>query len=44
MFGEALGQAARLPAGDFAEYGVTDKQLENLRARFADWRADLLAG
>jgi hypothetical protein len=44
MFGEALGQAARLPAGDFTEYGVTNKQLEDLRARFADWHAELLAG
>lgn len=43
-FGEVLGQAASLPAGDFAEYGVTGRQLEELRARFADWRAELLPG
>jgi hypothetical protein len=42
MFAEAIGQAAALPDDDFAAYAVTGAQLAALRARFADWRSELL--
>lgn len=43
MFANALGQAAVLPDDDFAAYGVKGAPLAALRARFADWRTELLA-
>ncbi len=43
MFADALAMAERLPDRDFARYGVHGRQLAELRARFADWRAELLA-
>lgn len=41
-FADALGQAAVIPASRFAEYGTHGRDLDNLRAVFADWRAALL--
>ncbi len=41
MFANVLTRAASLPASDFAEYNVTGRHLDELRARFADWRAEL---
>ncbi len=43
MFADALAMAERLPDRDFARYEVYGRQLADLRARFADWRAELLA-
>lgn len=42
MFGDVLGVAARLPDEDFAEYGVIGHRLQEMRARFAEWRDELL--
>lgn len=42
IFADALGQAGVLDADDFAEYGVTGQELNDLRARFAAWRRELL--
>lgn len=42
MFAEALGEVQRMAIRDFARYGVTGRDLEDLRARFAAWRAWLL--
>ena len=44
MFAEALGAVQMLPSRDFARYGVTGRDLDDLRARFAAWRAWLLDG
>jgi hypothetical protein len=41
MFAEAIAQIDLIGAGDFARYGVTGSALDGLRARFADWRAEL---
>jgi len=43
MFADALGQAEVLDADDFADYDLTGGRLEELRARFAEWRAQLVA-
>ncbi|MEV0134921.1 nucleotidyl transferase AbiEii/AbiGii toxin family protein [Dactylosporangium sp. NPDC050688] len=43
VFADAIGQAARLDADDFGEYGVSGQELGDLRARFAAWRSDLRA-
>jgi hypothetical protein len=42
VFADALGQASILDADDFAEYGIAGQQLDDLRARFAVWRRELL--
>jgi hypothetical protein len=42
VFADALGQAQRLPASDFAPYGLVGEDLDGLRQRFARWRAELL--
>lgn len=42
IFADALGQASVLDADDYAEYGITGQQLDDLRARFAAWRQELL--
>ena len=44
MFAEALAAVQMLPSRDFARYGVAGRELEDLRARFAEWRAWLLDG
>ncbi len=41
-FAEAIGQAPLLDADDFAEYGVTGQDLDDLRARFSAWQNELL--
>jgi hypothetical protein len=41
-FAEAVAQAEFLDADDFAEYGVNGQDLDDLRARFAAWRIELL--
>jgi hypothetical protein len=42
MFAEALREIEALAADDFTSYGVAGRDLEDLRARFAAWRAWLL--
>jgi hypothetical protein len=42
MFADAIGQAAVITSEQFAQYGVTGEQLAALRARYADWRTQLL--
>ena len=42
IFADALGQAAVLDPDDFAQYGVTDQALDDLRSRFTAWRRELL--
>ncbi len=42
MFADAIGEAARIPADAFARYGVSGRDLDDLRTRFADWRAEIL--
>jgi Nucleotidyl transferase AbiEii toxin, Type IV TA system len=42
MFADALRRAQTLPAGAFAEYGLYGRALDELRARFAAWRDELL--
>ena len=41
-FAEALEQIHHLDPDDFADYGVDDERLEDLRGRFEAWRQDLL--
>lgn len=41
-FAEAIGQAQVLDADDFAEYGITRQDLDDLRSRFAEWQTELL--
>jgi hypothetical protein len=41
-FADALAQVESLDDDDFAQYGVVGLQLDELRRRFAKWRADLL--
>ena len=41
IFADAIGQAELLDADDFGEYGTTGKALDDLRARFAEWRSEL---
>ena len=43
MFAYALGRVAVLDDDDFAAYGVHGRDLDELRARFAEWRQELLA-
>jgi hypothetical protein len=40
-FADALAQAELLDDDDFVQYGVAGAQLDELRRRFAKWRADL---
>lgn len=42
IFADALGQADLLDPDDFAQYGITDQTLNDLRGRFAAWRRGLL--
>ncbi|MGE5829620.1 MAG: nucleotidyl transferase AbiEii/AbiGii toxin family protein [Micromonosporaceae bacterium] len=42
VFADALAQAQRLDAEDFALYGLVGEDLDGLRHRFAQWRAELL--
>jgi hypothetical protein len=42
VFADALAQAQRLDAADFAQYGLVGEDLDGLRNRFALWRAELL--
>jgi hypothetical protein len=42
-FAEALAQVQHLDPDDFAEYGVTGAQLDELRNRFEAWRQDLIS-
>jgi len=42
VFAIALAQADALDADDFAEYGMSELELQGLRVRFAAWRASLL--
>src|SRR5262245_3468296 len=42
VFVEALTQAQLLDANDFAHYGLVGEELDDLRHRFALWRAELL--
>ena len=44
MFADALGAIEELSTTDFAEYGVTGRALDDLRARFAEWRDKLTSG
>jgi len=44
VFADALAQAELLDADDFAQYGLAGDDLDELRQRFAAWRAELLAG
>jgi hypothetical protein len=44
MFAGALGAIDELSVTDFAAYGVTGRALDGLRARFAEWREELLRG
>jgi hypothetical protein len=44
VFAEALAQAQLLDDDDFAQYGLVGAQLDQLRRRFADWRATLVGG
>lgn len=44
IFAGALARAELLDAADFGQYGITGRELVSLRARFAAWRAELLAG
>ena len=44
LFAGALDRARTLPAARFAEYGITGPDLDRLRGRFAEWRAELLGG
>jgi hypothetical protein len=41
IFADALGQAELLDTDDFGEYGTSGQELEDLRIRFAAWRAEL---
>jgi Nucleotidyl transferase AbiEii toxin, Type IV TA system len=42
VFADALTQAQLLAADDFARYGLVGEELDGLRHRFAEWRAELL--
>ncbi|GAA0711777.1 nucleotidyl transferase AbiEii/AbiGii toxin family protein [Dactylosporangium roseum] len=42
VFADALGAIEQLSTTDFAEYGVTGRALDGLRARFAEWRVKLI--
>jgi len=42
VFADALEQAQRLDADDFAQYGMFGPDLDGLRHRFATWRSELL--
>jgi hypothetical protein len=42
VFAGAIGQVWHLDPDDFAGYGVTGQNLEDLRQRFDAWRQDLL--
>jgi nucleotidyltransferase AbiEii toxin of type IV toxin-antitoxin system len=44
VFAEAIGQAHLLDDDDFAQYGMVGEALDELRNRFAAWRAELLDG
>jgi hypothetical protein len=44
VFADALAQAQLLDDDDFAQYGLVGAHLDDLRRRFAAWRADLLGG
>jgi hypothetical protein len=44
VFAEALAQAQLLDDDDFAPYGLVGAPLDELRRRFAKWRADLVGG
>ena len=43
VFADALGQVEYLDEDDFAQYGMTGPDLDDLRRRFLAWRQDLLA-
>lgn len=43
MFAAAIGSISRIDPAVFASYGVTGEHLQALKARFADWRTELLA-
>ena len=43
-FADALAQAQLLDDDDFAQYGLAGAQLDDLRRRFAAWRAELTGG
>jgi len=43
VFADALAQAQLLDDDDFAQYGLVLERLNDLRYRFAAWRAELLA-
>lgn len=43
IFAGAIGQAEVIDDGRFADLGVAGRDLVELRARFADWRKDLLS-
>jgi hypothetical protein len=43
-FADALAQAELLDDDDFAQYGIVGGQLDDLRRRFAKWRAELQGG
>lgn len=42
MFGQAVGRVSIISDARFAEYEVTGDRLVGLRARFADWHAELV--
>ena len=42
LLADSLAWASRHTDAAYAEYGITDRDLDDLRARFADWRAELL--
>jgi hypothetical protein len=44
VFADALAQAQLLDDDDFAQYGLAGAPLDDLRRRFADWRAELVRG
>ncbi|MFG2040787.1 nucleotidyl transferase AbiEii/AbiGii toxin family protein [Dactylosporangium sp. NPDC048998] len=42
IFADAINQVQVLDADDFSEYGTSGQQLDELRGRFTEWRAELL--
>jgi hypothetical protein len=43
IFADALQQADRLDADDFADYGTSGQALQELRSRSAQWRTAILS-
>jgi hypothetical protein len=43
MFADILGSVSRLADGAFAAYGVSGRELDEMRERFAQWRRELVS-